>query len=87
MAAAPLDPTRPDTWPVVMTFAEVCSVLRIGLRAGQIQRQLGRFAVPELLPRLAGTPRYSRDDVLQAVKVRSGQATALERRQALRGVR
>lgn len=83
MTAATLDPTRPETWPLVMTFGEVCQVLRIGLRAGQRARQHGRFTVPELLPRLAGTPRYSRDDVVQWVKSRSGQATALERRRAM----
>ena len=87
MTAAALDPTTPDTWPLVLTFDEVCQIFRLGKRSGQRLRQFGRFPVPELLPRVAGSPRYAREDVLHAVKVRSGQATALERRKALHGVR
>jgi hypothetical protein len=80
--AALLDSSRPETWPLVLTFHEVCGVLRISTRTGYTLRQQHRFPVPELTPKL-GTPRYFREDVLQAVKVRSGHATALERRRAL----
>lgn len=82
-----LDSTRPESWPLVLVFAEVCSILRIGERAGYRLRQQHRFPVPELLPRIAGGPRYGREDVLQAVKMRSGQASALERRKVLHNVR
>ena len=82
-----LDATRPETWPLVLVFAEVCGILRIGERAGYRLRQQHRFPVPELLPRIAGGPRYAREDVLQAVKVRSGQASALERRKVFSQVR
>jgi hypothetical protein len=79
----PLDLTRPETWPVVMTFAEVCQVLRIGERVGYAERQHRRFPVPEITPRVGGRPRYHRDDVLQALKLRSGQSSIAERRKAL----
>ena len=82
-AVSTLDATRPDTWPLVMTFAEVCGVLRIGERVGYTLRQHHRFPVPELTPRLAGGPRYSREDVLQTVKIRSGQTSIAERRKVL----
>ena len=87
MTAVPLDPTRPDTWPVVLVFAEVCSILRIGARVGYRLRHEHRFPVPELLPRMAGGPRYSREDVLYALKSRSGAATVAERRTALKVAR
>jgi hypothetical protein len=83
MSETPLDLTRPDTWPLVMTFAEVCLALRIGERVGYTERQRHRFPVPEITPRMGGRPRYHRDDVLQALKVRSGQASLAERRKAL----
>ena len=83
MSAAPFDPSQPDTWPLVMSFAEVCQVLRTSARTGHRLRQTHRFPIPELQPRLANIPRYHRDDVLQALKSRSGQASALERRKAL----
>jgi hypothetical protein len=87
MSAAPFDPSHPDTWPLVMSFAEVCAVLRIAPRTGYRLRQRHHFPVKEYEPRLTNTPQYSRDDLLQALKSRSGQATALERRQALSRVR
>ena len=77
-----IDRTAPETWPLVLTFAEVCEILRIGQRAAYRLRQEHRFAVPELLPRITASPRYSREDVLYAVRIRSGHATALERRKA-----
>jgi hypothetical protein len=81
--AVALDITRPETWPLVMTFAEVCQVLRLGLRTAYTQRQQHRFPVPELTPRVSGSaPRFHREDVLQAVKLRSGQASLAERRKA-----
>ena len=82
-----IDSTRPETWPLVLVFAEVCTILRIGERVGYRLRQEHRFPVPELLPRLAGGPRYSRDDVLHALKSRSGMATAAERRTAMKVAR
>jgi len=87
MSAPPFDTTRPDTWPHVMTFAEVCQVLRISTRTGQRLRQRHHFPIPEFHPRLANLPRYLRDDVIQSLRARSGQASALERRKALHGVR
>lgn len=81
------DPAHPETWPLVLTFAEVCLVLRTSQRTAYELRQAHRFPVPELLPRLGKIPRYHRDDVLQALKSRSGQASALERRKALHHVR
>ena len=83
MSAAPFDPHQPETWALVMTFAEVAQVLRISTRSAYELRAAHRFPVPELTPRVAKAPRYHRDDVLQALKSRSGQATALERRQVL----
>lgn len=87
MSAAPFDPGQPDTWPLVLTFAEVCQVLRTPIRTGYDLRAAHRFPVPELQPRVAKAPRYHRDDVLQTLKSRSGQASALERRRALHHVR
>jgi hypothetical protein len=80
---AVLDPTRPETWPLVLTFAEVCVILRIGERVGYSERQRRAFPVPEITPRIAGRPRYHRDDVLQALKLRSGQVSSAERRKGL----
>ena len=82
-----IDPTKPENWPMVMVFAEVCLVFGIHERTGQRARVRGTFPVPELKPRVAGGPRYSRDDVLHAIKVRSGSATAAERRTALKVAR
>jgi len=87
MTRADFDPSRPETWPFVLTFAECCQILRISTRTGYTLRQRHRFLVPELTPPVAGAPRYHRDDVFQALKSRSGQASALERRKALHGVR
>jgi len=87
MTAPPFDPTRPESWPLVLKFSEVCQVFRTPPSSGYEQRQAGRFPVPELLPRVARGPRYHRDDVLQSLRARSGQASALERRKALHGVR
>jgi len=87
MTAQPFDPSHPESWPLVMSFAEVCAVLRIAARTAYRLRQTHRFPIPEFTPRLASTPRYHRDDVLQALKSRSGQASALERRKALHHVR
>lgn len=83
MTPPPFDPAHPATWPLVLTFAEVAQVLRISTRSAYELRAAHRFPVPELTPRLAKAPRYHRDDVLQALRSRSGQATALERRQVL----
>jgi len=87
MSAAAFDPSHPETWPLVLTFGEVCQVFRTPQSSGYEQRQAGRFPVPELLPRVAKGPRYHRDDVLLSLKSRSGQASALERRKALHGIR
>jgi len=87
MTGAAFDPHRPDSWPLILTFGEVAQVLRISTRSAYELRAAHRFPVPELTPRVAKAPRYHRDDVLQALKSRSGQATALERRKALSAVR
>ena len=87
MTAAVFDPSTPDTWPLLLTFAEVCLVLRTSQRTAYELRAAHRFPVPELTPRVAPSPRYHRDDVLQSLKSRSGQASALERRRALHSLR
>jgi len=84
LAMTSIDPTRPETWPLVMTFAEVCQVLRISERVGYEQRQHRRFPVPEITPRIGGRPRYYRDDVLHMLRLRSGQSSIAERRKAFR---
>ena len=87
MSRAPIDVTKPDSWPVIMRFEDVCAVLDIRPRTGHRIRAAGRFPVPEITPRIAGFARYSREDVLHAIKVRSGSATAAERRAAISRVR
>jgi len=87
VTAAGFDPFRPESWPLILTFAEVAQILRISTRSAYTLRAARRFPVPELLPRVAATPRYHRDDVIQSLKSRSGQASALERRKAISGVR
>jgi predicted DNA-binding transcriptional regulator AlpA len=79
-----IDATRPETWPLIMTFAEVCQVLRISTRTAYTLRQQHRFPVPPITPRISGSaPKFYRDDVLQALKVRSGQTSLAERRKVL----
>jgi hypothetical protein len=80
---AALDLTRPETWPLVMTFHEVCAVFRISERVGYEARDAHTFPVPEITPRVGRRPRYHREDVLHALKVRSGQSSIAERRKAL----
>ena len=87
MTRPPLDLTRPETWPVLLRFEEVCTILDIRPSTGYRDRANGRFPVPELKPRVAGGPRYAREDVLHAIRVRSGSATAAERRTAFKVAR
>ncbi len=77
-----LDLARPETWPVVLVYAEVLRIFSISRSLGDSLRHRRAFPVPELLPRIGKQARYSREDVLYALKSRSGQATALERRKA-----
>ena len=49
-----IDATRPETWPLIMTFAEVCQVLRISTRTAYTLRQQHRFPVPPLTPAIWG---------------------------------
>jgi hypothetical protein len=77
-----LDVKDPASWPFILTFGEVCQVLRISERVGHKARQDGAFPVPELQPRIGRRPRYYRDDVLTALRLRSGQSTIAERRKA-----
>ena len=84
MTEPQIDATRPETWPLVMTFAEVCQVLRISTRTAYTLRQQRRFPVPPLTPEISGSaPKFHREDVLQALKIRSGQTSMAERRKVL----
>ena len=87
MTRLPLDLARPETWPVVLVYAEVLRIFGISRSSGDLLRRHRAFPVPELLPRIGKQSRYSREDVLHALKSRSGAATAAERRTALKVAR
>lgn len=87
MTRAPLDLARPETWPIVLVYAEVLRVFNLSRTTGDALRHRGQFPVPELLPRIGRQARFAREDVLHSLKSRSGAATAAERRSAMKVAR